>query len=58
VLYPILFYVSYFKFLCNYFLKFVVHKINSKMVKSWMVVLTEKEKADVDDTDVIVDLML
>jgi hypothetical protein len=55
VLYPNLFYVSYFKFLCNCFLKFVVHKINSKMVKSGMVVLTEREKPDVTDADVAVD---
>jgi hypothetical protein len=38
--------------MCNriqlvYFLKFVVHKINSKIVKSEMVVLTRREKADV-----------
>jgi hypothetical protein len=33
-----LFYVSYFKFLYNYFLNFIVQKINSKMVKSRMVV--------------------
>jgi hypothetical protein len=50
-----LFYVSYFKFLCNYFLKFIVHKINSKMVKSEMVMLTEGEKTDVTDTYMIVD---
>jgi hypothetical protein len=31
----------------DYFLKFVVHKLNSKMIKSEMVVLTKKEKADV-----------
>jgi hypothetical protein len=43
-----LFYVSYFKFLYNYFLKFIVHKINSKMIKSRMVVLTERDKTDVD----------
>jgi hypothetical protein len=58
VLYPNLFYVSYFKFLCNCFLKFVVHKINSKMVKSGMVVLTEREKPDVTDADVAVDWMM
>jgi hypothetical protein len=38
-----LFYVSYFKFLCNYFLNFVVQKINSKMIKSGIVVLTGRE---------------
>jgi hypothetical protein len=53
---PKLFYVPYFKFLCNYFLKFVAHKINFEMVKSGMVVLTEKEKTDVTDADVSVEL--
>jgi hypothetical protein len=43
-----LFYVSYFKFLYNCFLNFVVQKINSKMVKSGIVVLTRREKADAD----------
>jgi hypothetical protein len=38
---PNLFYVPYFKFLCNYFFKFVVHKINSKIIKSEMVVPNE-----------------
>jgi hypothetical protein len=45
--------------ICNqimliYFLKFVVHEINSKTVKSKMVVLTGREKIDVGDTDVTV----
>jgi hypothetical protein len=48
-----LFYVSYFKFLYNYFLKFVVHKINSKMVKFRVMKLTGREITDVTDTDVI-----
>jgi hypothetical protein len=52
---PNLFYVSYFKFLCNYFLKFIVHKINSKMVKSEMVMLTSRGKVDVIDADMVVD---
>jgi hypothetical protein len=43
-----LFYVSYFKFLYNYFLNFVVQKINSKMVKSGIVVLTRRDKVDAD----------
>jgi hypothetical protein len=42
----------------DYFLKFVVHELNSKMVNSVMVVLTEREKADVTDTDVAVDWKL
>jgi hypothetical protein len=33
----------------NYFLKFVGHKLNSEMIKSRMVVLTEKENIDVDE---------
>jgi hypothetical protein len=34
---------------CNliYFLKFVIHKINFKIVKSVMMVLTERENTDV-----------
>jgi hypothetical protein len=38
-----LFYVLYFKFLYNYFLNFVVPKINSKMVNSKMMVLRERK---------------
>jgi hypothetical protein len=38
----------------DYFLKFVVHELNSEMVKSGMVVLTGREKADVADADVLV----
>jgi hypothetical protein len=34
----------------DYFLKFIVHELNSEMV-----VLTEREKADVSDADVAVD---
>jgi hypothetical protein len=34
----------------DYFLKFVVHELNYKMVKSEMVVvLTEREKTDADE---------
>jgi hypothetical protein len=55
-------YVSYFKLVCVviliimycissynqiYFLKFIVHKINSEMVESGMVKQTGREKADV-----------
>jgi hypothetical protein len=36
------------------FLKFVVHKLNSEMVKSGMVVLTVRGKLDVTDADVTV----
>jgi hypothetical protein len=37
------------------FLKFIVYKMNSKMINSRMVVLTEREKSDVTDTDVAMD---
>jgi hypothetical protein len=47
-----LFYVSYFKFLYNYFLNFIVQKINSKIVKCEMVVLNWRENDDVADADV------
>jgi hypothetical protein len=36
------------------FLKFIVHEFNSEMVKSGMMVLTEREKTDVTDADVTV----
>jgi hypothetical protein len=35
------------------FLKFVVYKINSEMVKSGMMVLTGRENIDIADTDVL-----
>jgi hypothetical protein len=38
-----LFYISYFKFLCNFFLKFIVYTIDPEMVKSGMVMLPERE---------------
>jgi hypothetical protein len=38
----------------DYFLKFVFHELNSEMVKSRMVVLTEREKTDVTNADVAV----
>jgi hypothetical protein len=49
--------VLQFKLVCNsvYFLKFVVHKMNSEMVKSGMVVLAKRENASVTDADVAVD---
>jgi hypothetical protein len=34
------------------FFKFVVHEMNSKMIKSRMVVLNRREKMDVADADV------
>jgi hypothetical protein len=37
------------------FLKFVIHKMNFEIVKSGMVVLTERENTDVVDADVAVD---
>jgi hypothetical protein len=39
------------------FLKFVVYKMNSKMVKSRIVVLTGREKIDMTDADVFVSWM-
>jgi hypothetical protein len=40
------------------FLKFIVHKMNSEIINSRMVVLTEREKSDVADADVVVDWIL
>jgi hypothetical protein len=37
------------------FIKFIVHKINSEMIKSEMVVLSERENVDVTDIDVAMD---
>jgi hypothetical protein len=37
------------------FIKFVVYKINFKMVKSGMMLLTIKEKTDITDIDVAID---
>jgi hypothetical protein len=36
------------------FLKFIVHKINFKMVKSEMMVLIRREKTDMNNADVAV----
>jgi hypothetical protein len=49
-----LFYVPYFKFLYNYFFKFIIHKMNSEMIKSKIVMLAGREKTDVTDADMIV----
>jgi hypothetical protein len=49
-----LFYVSYFKFSYNFFLKFVVHKMNSEMVKPKIIKLIRRDKTDMTDADVIV----
>jgi hypothetical protein len=40
------------------FLKFIVHKMNFEIINSRMVVLTEREKTDVADADVVVDWIL
>jgi hypothetical protein len=40
------------------FTKFVVHQMNSEMVKSGMVVLTVREMVDMADADVAVGWML
>jgi hypothetical protein len=52
---PNLFYVPYFKILCNCFLKFIVHEINFEIVKSKIAVLIEREKTDVANADIAVD---
>jgi hypothetical protein len=38
----------------DYFLKFVIHELNSEMVNSGMVVLIERENTDVTDAGVAV----
>jgi hypothetical protein len=40
------------------FIKFIVHELNSEMVKFGMVVLTGREKSDVTDANMIVDRKL
>jgi hypothetical protein len=47
-----LYYVLYFQFYAICFLKIVVHKRNSKIVKSIIVKLTRREKSNATDTDV------
>jgi hypothetical protein len=49
-----LFYVSYFKFVCNFFLKFIVNTTNSKIIKSRMIMLIKSEKFDMTDTNMTV----
>jgi hypothetical protein len=41
---------------CNpiFFLKFIIHKMNSEMIKSVMVKLHRRENADMADVDVAV----
>jgi hypothetical protein len=51
---PNLFYVSYFRFLYNCFLKFIVQKIIFEMFKSGVVILTRRQNANITDADVIV----
>jgi hypothetical protein len=45
--------------ICNkiqliYFIKFVVHKMNSEMIKSVIVMLIEKENVDVTNTNIAI----
>jgi hypothetical protein len=45
--------------ICNqiqliYFIKFVVHKMNSEMIKSVIVILIEKENVDVTNTNIAI----
>jgi hypothetical protein len=46
-------YVSYFKILYIYFLKFVVLRMNSKMIKFRIVVLTTRENDNFKLDDVV-----
>jgi hypothetical protein len=39
----------------DYFLKFIVHKLNFEIVRSKMMLLTKREKIDMTDTDIVVD---
>jgi hypothetical protein len=36
----------------DYFLKYIVHELNSEMVKSKMMVLAERENTDITNADV------
>jgi hypothetical protein len=49
-----LFYVSCLNILYNYFLKFVVYKMNSEMFKFGMLMLTRRENVDMVDADITV----
>jgi hypothetical protein len=42
----------------NCFLNFVIQKMNYKMVKCVIVVLTRRQKTEVTDVDMVVDWML
>jgi hypothetical protein len=53
-----LFYVSYFIFLYNCFFNFIVQKINFKMVKCGMMMVTGREKIDMVNADVVVSWIL
>jgi hypothetical protein len=46
----------YYNLIC--FLKFIVHEINSEIVKSGMVVQTERWNTDMTNTDVAVSWVL
>jgi hypothetical protein len=54
VVIPIYFMYRILNFYVSVFLKFIVHEINSKMVKFRMVVLTGREKANMTDANVVV----
>jgi hypothetical protein len=58
MLYPNLFYVSYFNFLRICFIKFIVHKMNYEMIKSIMILLTGREKSDMADAGITVSYRL
>jgi hypothetical protein len=50
-----LFYVSYFKFVYNYFLKFIIHEINSKIIKSKIMVLTMRDNDNIANSNMAVE---
>jgi hypothetical protein len=46
------------RIMLNYFLKLIIYELNSEMVKSKIVLLIEKEKADVADANVVMGYIL
>jgi hypothetical protein len=46
------------RIMLNYFLKLIIYELNSEMVKSKIVLLIEKEKADVADANVVMRYIL
>jgi hypothetical protein len=52
VVIPIYFMYHILNFYVIWFLKFIAYTMNSKMIESGMMMLTERKKADVTDVDV------